>query len=250
LTSKKPGYFTAPRADEITKYNPIVKITASEKVPTDLQASLSKLFPTVDPKSFETIYTVDDPSMSFRGVNIRTKGGSRIPVINPKNIVKVAQNRGITDPNQIEVMKNGVIANELTHSAMPELFGNLTSDKSFFANYSDPFYHSMNNLQFNELISDVVTASIDPQNAIVSALKTDEDRYKYIDLTVKKYLEKKGFTEQEIKDIESAKDNQRQLLLESLAKNKNLEIEALSNGFRDHLLKLGEDLIEHAQTQK
>jgi hypothetical protein len=249
LTSKKPGYFTAPRADEITKYNSIVKITESEKVPSDLQVSLSKLFPTVDPKSFETIYTVDDPSMSFRGVNIRTEGGSRIPVINPKNIVKVAQNRGITDPNQIEVMKNGVIANELAHSAMGELFGNLTSDKSFFANYSDPFYHSMNNLQFNELISDVVTASIDPQNAIISALKTDEARYEYTDKTVKRYLEGKGFTSEEINKIESAKDNQRQSLLESLAKNKNLEIEALSNGFRDYLLELGKNLIKHAQTQ-
>jgi hypothetical protein len=133
LTSKEAGYFTAPRAGEITKYNPFVNITESEKVPSDLQASLSKLFSTVDPKSFETINIVDDPSMSFRGSNIGTEGGSRIPLINPKNIVEVAQKRGITDPSQIEVMKNGVIANELAHSAMGELFGDLTSDKSFFA---------------------------------------------------------------------------------------------------------------------
>ena len=249
LTSKEAGYFTAPRAGEITKYNPFVNITESEKVPSDLQASLSKLFSTVDPKSFETINIVDDPSMSFRGSNIGTEGGSSIPLINPKNIVKVAQNRGITDPNQIEVMKNGVIANELAHSAMGELFGNLTSNKSFFANYSDPFYHSMNNLQFNELISDVVTASIDPQNAIISALKTDEPRYEYTDKTVKRYLEGKGFTSEEIKNIESAQDNQRQSLLESLAKNKNLDIGVLNSGFKDYLLEIGNNLIKHAQTQ-
>jgi hypothetical protein len=249
LTSKEAGYFIAPRAGEITKYNPFVNITESEKVPSDLQASLSKLFSTVDPKSFETINIVDDPSMSFRGSNIPTEGGSRIPLINPKNIVEVAQKRGITDPSQIEVMKNGVIANELAHSAMGELFGDLTSDKSFFANYSDPFYHSMNNQQFNELISDVVTANTDPQNAIVSALKTDEARYEYSDKTVKRYLEGKGFTSEEINKIESADDNQRQSLLESLAKNKNLEIGALSSGFKDYLLEIGNNLIKHAQTQ-
>jgi hypothetical protein len=248
LTSKK-GYYAAPRAGEITKYNPFVNIAESEKVPSDLQASLSKLFPTVPSKSFETINTVDDPSMSFRGANISTEGGSKIPLINPKNIVKVAQNQGITDPSQIEVMKNGVIANELTHSAMGELFGNLTSDKSFFANYSDPFYHSMNNQQFEELISDVVTVNIDPKNAIVFALKVDESRREYTDKTVKRYLEGKGFTLEEINKIESADDNQRQSLLESLAKNKNLEIGALSSGFRDHLLELGGNLIKHAQTQ-
>ncbi len=125
----------------------------------------------------------------------------------------------------------------------------LTSDKSFFANYSDPFYHSMNNQQFNELISDVVTANTDPQNAIVSALKTDEARYEYSDKTVKRYLEGKGFTSEEINKIESADDNQRQSLLESLAKNKNLEIGALSSGFKDYLLEIGNNLIKHAQTQ-
>jgi hypothetical protein len=250
LTSKEGEYFTAPRADEITKYNPIVKITESEKVPSDLQVSLSKLFPAVDPKSFETIYTVDDPSMSFRGSNVRTPGGSNIPLINPKNILKVAENQGITNQSQIEVIKKGIIANELAHSAMGELFGDLTSDKSFFTNYSDPFYRSMNNHQFNELISDVATAQTNPRDAIVSALRTNEDGYKYTDLTAKRYLEGKGFTSEEINKIESAKDNQRQSLLESLAKNKNLEIEELSNGFKDYLLELGKNLIKHAQTQK
>jgi hypothetical protein len=254
LTSKK-GYYTAPRADEITKYNPFVEITASEKVPEDVKKSVSGFFQKFDSRSFDKIdifdkiNIVDDPSMASRGSNISTPGGSNIPLINPKNIVKVAENQGITDPNQIEVIKNGIIANELAHSAMGELFGDLTSDKSFFANYSDPFYHSMNNHQFNELISDVVTAQTNPRDAIVSALRTNEDGYKYTDLTAKRYLEKKGFTEQEIKNIESADDNQRQSLLESLAKEKGLEIDDLSNGFRDHLLKLGEDLIEHAQTQ-
>ena len=107
----------------------------------------------------------------------------------------------------------------------------------------------MNNQQFNELISDVVTANTDPQNAIVSALKTDEARYEYSDKTVKRYLEGKGFTSEEINKIESADDNQRQSLLESLAKNKNLEIGALSSGFKDYLLEIGNNLIKHAQTQ-
>ena len=107
----------------------------------------------------------------------------------------------------------------------------------------------MNNLQFNELISDVVTASIDPQNAIISALKTDEPRYEYTDKTVKRYLEGKGFTSEEIKNIESAQDNQRQSLLESLAKNKNLDIGVLNSGFKDYLLEIGNNLIKHAQTQ-
>jgi hypothetical protein len=249
LTSKEGGYVTAPRADEITKYNPFVKITESEKVPSDLQALLSKFFPTVDPKSFETINIVNDPSMSFRGSNIRTEGGSNIPLINPKNIAKVAQDQGITDPSHIELIQNGIIANELAHSAMGKLFGDLTPDKSFFGKYSDTFYHSMNNQQFNELISDVLTAQANPRDAIISALKTDEPRYEYTDKTAKRYLKEKGFTEQEIKNIESAKDNQRQSLLESLAKEKGLEIDDLSNGFRDHLLELGNNLIQHAQTQ-
>jgi hypothetical protein len=255
LTSKKE-YYAAPRADEITKYNPFVEITASEKVPEDVKKSVSGFFRKVDSMSFDKIdifdkiNIVDDPSMASRGSNISTQGGSNIPLINPRNIAKVAENQGITDPNQIKVIKNGIIANELAHSAMDRLFGdNLTSDKSFFVNYSDPFYKSMNNHQFNELISDVVTAQTNSRDAIVSALRTNEDGYKYTDLTAKRYLEGKGFTKQEIKDIESAEDNQRQSLLESLAKNKNLEIEELSNGFKDYLLELGNNLIKHAQTQ-
>ena len=80
-------------------------------------------------------------------------------------------------------------------------------------------------------------------------LRTNEDGYKYTDLTAKRYLEKQGFTKQEIKSIESAQDNQRQSLLESLAKKNGLKIDDLSNGFRDHLFELGKNLIKHAQTQ-
>jgi hypothetical protein len=252
LTSKKPGYFTAPRADEIKKYNPFVEITASEKVPEDVKKSVSGFFPTVPLKSFEIIYTVDDPSMSFRGVNLPTQGGSNIPLINPKNIAKVAQDQGITDSSHIELIQNGIIANELSHSAMGGLFGNhvLVPEKSFFGKYSDTFYQSMNNQQFNELISDVVTAQTNPRDAIVSALKTNESRYEYTDRTAKRYLQGKGFTLEDINKIESADDNQMQSLLESLAKEKGLEIDDLSNGFRDHLLELGKNLIQHAQTQK
>jgi hypothetical protein len=248
--TKQDDYFSAPRANQVNNYNAFVNIVGQKDVPEYVQESLKKLFPTVDSKNFEKINIVDDPSMSFRGANIPTDTGNTIAVINPKNITAVAQREGITDLTQIQASEDSTIANELVHSAMKELFKDSDSEKLFFKNYSDSSYQDMNDLQFRELISNIGSTAINPSEAIVESLKTNEPRYEYSKLTTQKYLQARGFDQTEIKDIESASPEKRQGILESLVKKKNIDIDQLNTDFRDYLVSLGQDLIGHAQKQE
>ena len=240
---KDGGPFSAPRDIEV--YNPYIKISGTSPVSEDIQKELSRLFPDVDPKYFERIYITDDPSMTFRGANIPTNKGAGIPVINPENIAARAEDSN-TDH---DITTGRIIANELAHSAFFHMFPSLDPYGSCFGDYSDPNYRMMNNHQFNELISDAASAQFDPSQAITEALKTDEDRYKFTKAATVTYLESRGFTPQEIEQIELAAPENRQQTLSELTERKNLQIDDLNRGFQKYMYDLMQDLMGYAKLQ-
>ncbi len=245
--------FKARRAHEIKQFNSYVKLTGTMQVSEDLQDTLVKLFPGVPKENFAKVALVEDPSMTFRGSIVvllaPDESEKLLPVINLKNIQQKINDQNITDPEKIKLEYETVIANELTHIAMKEKFGVLNQTKSFFKNYLElPDYKGMNNFHFNELVSDYISAVINPKGSLVTLIARDEDRYQFSELTAKNFLKSQGFTDKEILSLKKIPSEPKRLkVLNLLAVLKGKNINKLNTDFIQEFKQIGDSLMKHAK---